>query len=135
MTSFKADEGSVLLKMRQFIWMPSYELRALNLSPAFAIWHRVLVLSQTLHFCIFIGTMPPSAEVPEFARNSTDRTLTEWQQSTEILQVVSNWCCPIQVWRNFTQHLQEFSKKIQQQCPLFFSKRPLCCLDLSIMDF
>lgn len=113
MTSFEADEGSALLKMRKFIWMPSYELRTLNLSPAFAIWYRVLVLSQTSHFCIFMGTMPPSAEMPELAGNSADRTLTEWQQSTEILQVVSNQCCPIQVQRNFPQHLRELSKKIQ----------------------
>lgn len=35
MASLKADEGSALLKMRQFIWMPSYDLRTSNLSPDF----------------------------------------------------------------------------------------------------
>lgn len=88
MTSFKADEGSALLKIRPFIWMPSYELRTLNLSPAFAIQCRVLALSQTLHFYIVIGTMPPSAEMLELSGNSADSTLAE-QQSTEILKALS----------------------------------------------
>lgn len=66
--------------------MPSYELRSLNLSPAFALQHRVLVLSQTLHFYIFIGTMPLSAEMLELSGNSTDSTFTEWQRGSKALK-------------------------------------------------
>lgn len=84
MMSFKADEGSAFLKMRQFIWMPSFDLRTLNLSPASAIEHRVLVLSQTLHFYIFTGAMPASAGTLELS----DSAFMEQQASTEILKAL-----------------------------------------------
>lgn len=142
-TSFKADEGSALLKMRQFVWMPSYELRSLNLSPTtgalslFALQHRVLVLSQTSHLYIFIGTMPLSAEMLELSGNSTDSTCTEWQQSSEILKASSQMdatCLNLEELPATSAGAFQASSP-QQQCPSFFSKRTLCCVALNVIGF
>lgn len=99
--------------------MPNYELRTLNLSPAFAIQCRVLVLSQTLHFYIVIGTMPPSAEMLELSGNSADSTLAEQQQSTEILKALSqiDAACPSLKKLSTTPAGTFQANSPQKQCP------------------
>lgn len=132
--SFKANEGLVLLKTMQFIWMLSYELRSLNPCLVFAIQHRLLVVSWALLFSVFIGTTPLPAEMLQLSGYTTDSTFRvaakHWNPKT-LSQISAAHSSLEKLSTIPAEALPAKSLQLQRS---FFSKRPLCCAALNIID-